>query len=47
MTHGADECAATLAAGMGIRFCDDLGGDGFSWIVDESMTRTSHALAGG
>jgi hypothetical protein len=26
-------------------FCDDLGADGFSWIVDEPMTRTSHALA--
>src|SRR5580765_6801457 len=30
-----------------IRFCDDLGPDGFSWIVGESMTRTSHALASG
>lgn len=30
---------------MEIRFCDDLGQDGFSWIVDEAMTRTSHALA--
>jgi len=30
---------------MAIRFCDDLGSDGFSWIVDEPMTRTSHALA--
>jgi hypothetical protein len=29
------------------RFCDDLGGDGFGWIVDEAMTRTSHALAAG
>jgi len=45
MTHVADERAATLAAGMAIRFCDDLDGDGFSWIVDEPMTRTSHALA--
>jgi hypothetical protein len=27
------------------RFCDDLGPDGFGWIVEESMTRTSHALA--
>jgi hypothetical protein len=27
------------------RFCDDLGADGFGWIVDEAMTRTSHALA--
>jgi hypothetical protein len=30
---------------MTIDFCDDLGRDGFSWIVDEPMTRTSHALA--
>jgi hypothetical protein len=29
------------------RFCDDLGVDGFGWIVDEAMTRTSHALAAG
>jgi hypothetical protein len=29
----------------GIHFCDDLGIHGFSWIVDEPMTRTSHALA--
>jgi hypothetical protein len=28
-----------------IRFCDDFGSDGFSWIVDEPMSRTSHALA--
>jgi hypothetical protein len=28
-----------------ISFTDDLGEDGFSWIVDEPMTRTSHALA--
>jgi hypothetical protein len=26
-------------------FCDDLGPDGFGWIVEEAMTRTSHALA--
>jgi hypothetical protein len=32
---------------LGLRFCDDLGDDGFSWIVDEPMTRTSHALAAG
>lgn len=25
--------------------CDDLGGSGFSWLVSEPMTRTSHALA--
>lgn len=31
--------------GMTIRFCDDLGRHGFSWIVEEPMTRTSHALA--
>ena len=30
---------------MTIRFCDDLGRHGFSWIVEEPMTRTSHALA--
>jgi hypothetical protein len=30
---------------MEIRMCDDRGGRGFSWIVDEPMTRTSHALA--
>jgi len=27
------------------RFCDDFGPDGFGWIVEEAMTRTSHALA--
>jgi len=30
---------------MNIRFCDERGADGFSWIDDEPMTRTSHALA--
>ena len=30
---------------MEFRFCDDAGNDGFSWIVAEPMTRTSHALA--
>ena len=30
---------------MDFRFCDDLGADGFGWVVDEAMTRTSHALA--
>jgi hypothetical protein len=29
---------------MTTRFCDDRGEQGFSWIVDEPMTRTSHAL---
>ena len=32
---------------MSIRFCDDRGEHGFSWLVDEPMTRTSHALAAG
>jgi hypothetical protein len=32
---------------MTIRFCDDRGPQGFSWIVDEPMTRTSHALVSG
>jgi hypothetical protein len=27
------------------RFCDDLASDGFGWVVDEAMTRTSHVLA--
>jgi hypothetical protein len=30
---------------MTFRFCDDLGPDGFGWIVEEAMARTSHALA--
>ena len=30
---------------MSVRFCDERGERGFSWIVDEPMTRTSHALA--
>ena len=29
---------------MELRFCDELGGDGFGWIVDEPMARASHAL---
>jgi hypothetical protein len=28
-----------------MRFCDDRGEHGFSWVVDEPSTRTSHALA--
>ncbi len=32
---------------METRICDDRGEHGFSWIVDEPMTRTSHALAAG
>jgi len=30
---------------MEMRFCDDLGPDGFGWMVEEAGTRTSHALA--
>ncbi len=30
---------------MTLRYCDDLGPNGFGWIADEAMTRTSHALA--
>jgi hypothetical protein len=30
---------------MTTRFCDDRAEQGFSWIVDEPMTRASHALA--
>lgn len=30
---------------MTFRFCDDLGPDGFGWVVEEAGTRTSHALA--
>lgn len=30
---------------MDVRFCDDLGADGFGWIVEEAMSRTSHALS--
>ena len=30
-----------------IRLCDDRGPHGFSWIVDEPATRTSHVLASG
>lgn len=29
---------------MTFRFCDDLGGDGLGWIVEEAATRTSHVL---
>jgi hypothetical protein len=32
---------------MSIELCDDRGAAGFSWIVDEPATRTSHALADG
>ena len=30
---------------MKVELCDDRGAGGFSWIVDEPATRTSHALA--
>lgn len=29
---------------MDARFCNDFAPDGFGWIVDEAMARTSHAL---
>jgi hypothetical protein len=32
---------------MDARFCDERGEHGFSWIVDEPATRTSHVLADG
>jgi hypothetical protein len=31
-------------ASMQARLCDDRGAAGFSWVVEEAMTRTSHAL---
>ena len=40
------EGARSLKA-VGMRFCDDRGEHGFSWLVDEPSTRTSHALAAG
>ena len=30
---------------MTFQFCDDLGPNGFGWVVEEAATRTSHALA--
>jgi hypothetical protein len=30
-----------------IRYCDDRGAHGFSWLVEEPATRTSHVLAAG
>ena len=35
----------TYPGAMRIELCDDRGDAGFSWIVDEPATRTSHALA--
>jgi hypothetical protein len=32
---------------MTMRFCDDRGERGFSWLVEEPSTRTSHALGAG
>jgi hypothetical protein len=32
---------------MDYRFCDERGAAGFSWVMDEPATRTSHALAHG
>lgn len=31
--------------GSSFRYCDDLREHGFGWVVEEGMTRTSHALA--
>lgn len=41
----ASGAGRVYARAVSIRFCDDRGEHGFSWIVDEPMTRTSHALA--
>lgn len=30
---------------VNVRYCDERGPEGFSWIVEEPATRTSHALA--
>jgi hypothetical protein len=30
---------------LSFRFCDERGADGFSWVAEEAMARTSHALA--
>jgi hypothetical protein len=38
----AGEC---LGAGVGAKICDDRGAAGFSWVMDDAMMRTSHALA--
>ena len=35
----------TYAGAVRIELCDDRGDAGFSWIVDEPATRTSHTLA--
>lgn len=46
--HGAERTPPTRSTyprRMTIRLCDDRGEHGFSWIADEPMTRTSHALA--
>jgi len=46
VTHSfGPEAAAAYARHVEIRFCDDRGAHGFSWIVDEPATRTSHVLA--
>ena len=43
MTLGA--AGRAYADAVKIELCDDRGAAGFSWIVDEPATRTSHALA--
>lgn len=45
MTHPGDDGVDSLGGSMRFRFCDDRGSNGFSWIAEEPMTRTSHALA--
>jgi hypothetical protein len=44
--YGRPSLGRTLES-VTIWFCDDRGAHGFSWIVEEPMTRTSHALADG
>ena len=34
-----------MSAAPAFRYCVDRGEQGFSWLVEEAMTRTSHALA--
>lgn len=41
----ASPVVRVYARAVSIRFCDDRGEHGFSWIVDDPMTRTSHALS--
>src|SRR5688572_15002525 len=47
VVHAAERTTVARPYGVavGSRFCDELGREGFGWIVDESLTRSSHALA--